>query len=259
MKCHRDKDYRLISSGKQDGEYMTKKLIYVVEDEKHIQELIKFNLMENGYEVKCFDNGEVMLNEYENRKPDLFVLDIMLPGIDGIEICRRIKENSATKKIPIIMLTAKSDEFDKILGLELGAEDYITKPFSIREFVTRIKVVFRRQTDSSNENPETIKVGKITMDIARHEVYKDKKLLEMTYKEFELLKLLVLNKGIVMSRESLLEKVWGFDYYGETRTVDVHIRYLRQKIEDDDNNPVYIKTVRGIGYRFSDKGDRVQI
>lgn len=237
---------------------MSKKLIYVVEDEKHIQELIEFNLMENGYEVKCFDNGEVMLDECQNNKPDLLVLDIMLPGIDGLEICRRIKENSATKKIPIIMLTAKSDEFDKILGLELGAEDYITKPFSIREFVTRIKVVFRRQSDSSsNTNSQTIKVGKITVDIARHEVYKDKKLLEMTYKEFELLKLLVLNKGLVMSRESLLEKVWGFDYYGETRTVDVHIRYLRQKIEDDDNNPVYIETVRGIGYRFSDKEDKV--
>ncbi len=238
---------------------MSKKLIYVVEDENHIQELIKFNLMENGYEVKCFDNGEIMLDECQNLKPDLFVLDIMLPGIDGLEICRRIKENSATKKIPIIMLTAKNDEFDKILGLELGAEDYITKPFSIREFVTRIKVVFRRQNDPSSENPDTMKVGKITIDIARHEVYKDKKLLEMTYKEFELLKLLVMNKGIVMSRDSLLEKVWGFDYYGETRTVDVHIRYLRQKIEDDDNNPVYIETVRGIGYRFSDKEDKVKI
>lgn len=235
---------------------MSKKLIYVVEDEKHIQELIGFNLKENGYDVKCFDNGEVMLDECKNQKPDLFILDIMLPGIDGLEICRRIKENSAFKKIPIIMLTAKSDEFDKVLGLELGAEDYITKPFSVREFTARVKVIFRRQTDTQENTSEIIKVGKITIDVARHEVYKDKKLIEMTFKEFELLKLLVLNKGIVMSRELLLEKIWGFDYYGETRTVDVHIRYLRQKIEDDDNVPTYIETVRGIGYRFSDKGDK---
>lgn len=235
---------------------MPKKLIYVVEDEKHIQELIGFNLKENGYDVKCFDNGESMLSECQSTKPDLFVLDIMLPGIDGLEICRRIKENNLTKKIPIIMLTAKSDEFDKVLGLELGAEDYITKPFSIREFIARVKVVFRRQTESTENNPEIISFGKITIDVARHEVYKEKQLIEMTYKEFELLKLLILNKGKVLSRELLLEKIWGFDYYGETRTVDVHIRYLRQKIEDDDNSPVYIETVRGIGYRFSDKEER---
>lgn len=235
---------------------MVKKLIYVVEDEKHIQELIGFNLKENGYDVKCFDNGEKMLGECQNKKPDLFLLDIMLPDIDGLEICRRIKENSSLKKIPIIMLTAKNDEFDKVLGLELGAEDYITKPFSIREFIARVKVVFRRQTESAESKPEIIKVGKITIDIARHEVYKDKKLIEMTFKEFELLKLFILNKGIVLSRELLLEKIWGFDYYGETRTVDVHIRYLRQKIEDDDTAPVYIETVRGIGYRLSDKEDK---
>jgi two-component system alkaline phosphatase synthesis response regulator PhoP len=235
---------------------MPKKLIYVVEDEKHIQELIGFNLKENGYDVICFDNGESMLSECQSIKPDLFVLDIMLPGIDGLEICRRIKENPLTKKIPIIMLTAKSDEFDKVLGLELGAEDYITKPFSIREFIARVKVVFRRQTELTENHSEIIRFGKITIDVERHEVYKEKQLIEMTYKEFELLKLLILNKGKVLSREFLLEKIWGFDYYGETRTVDVHIRYLRQKIEDDDNSPVYIETVRGIGYRFSDKEER---
>ena len=235
---------------------MVKKLIYVVEDEKHIQELIAFNLIETGYDVKCFDNGEDMFIECQTKKPDLFILDIMLPGIDGFEICRKIKENSALKKIPIIMLTAKNDEFNKVLGLELGAEDYITKPFSVRELVARVKVVFRRQAESQEIVPEVIKVGNITIDVARREVYKGNTLIEMTLKEFELLKLLVLNKGLVMSRELLLEKVWGFDYYGETRTVDVHIRYLRQKIEDDDNMPTYIETVRGVGYRFSDKGDR---
>lgn len=235
---------------------MSKKLIYVVEDEKHIQELITFNLKENGYEVKYFESGEAMFLDCQNKKPDLFILDIMLPGIDGFEICRRIKENSALKKIPIIMLTAKNDEFNKVLGLELGAEDYITKPFSIRELIARVKVVFRRQSETHESLPEIIKVDRITIDVARREVYKDNTLIEMTLKEFELLKLLVLNKGLVMSRETLLEKVWGFDYYGETRTVDVHIRYLRQKIEDNDNTPTYIETVRGIGYRFSDKGDK---
>ncbi len=236
---------------------MLKKLIYVVEDEKHIRELVAFNLEENGYVVKSFENGESLLDECKNKKPDLFVLDIMLPGIDGLEICRQIKQNSDFKKIPIIMLTAKGEEFDKVLGLELGADDYITKPFSIREFIARVKVVFRRQIDSSEDKSEIIKVGKISIDFSRHEVYKDKKIIEMTFKEFELLKLLIMNKGKVLPRDMLLEKIWGFDYNGESRTVDVHIRYLRQKLEDDDNNPVYIETVRGIGYRFSDKEEKI--
>ncbi|MDP4127564.1 MAG: response regulator transcription factor [Bacillota bacterium] len=236
-----------------------KKLIYLVEDEKHIQELIAFNLEENGYEVKSFDDGESMLGECPNRKPNLFVLDIMLPGIDGLEICRRLKQDPDLNNIPIIMLTAKGEEFDKVLGLELGADDYITKPFSIREFIARVKVVFRRQTGSLENNSDILKVGKISLDSSRHEVYKDQQIIKMTFKEFELLKLLITNKGKVLSREMLLDKIWGFDYYGETRTVDVHIRYLRQKIEDDANNPVYIETVRGIGYRFSDKEDSKQL
>lgn len=232
---------------------MAKKLIYVVEDEKHIQELVSFNLKENGYDVECFEGGESMLDEVKRRRPNLFVLDIMLPGIDGFEVCRRIKENSALRKIPIIMLTAKNDEFDRVLGLELGADDYISKPFSVREFIARVKVVFRRQSDSTENNLNTINIGKISIDFDRREVYKNGQTIEMTFKEFELLKLLITNKGKVLSRDMLLEKIWGYDFYGETRTIDVHIRYLRQKIEDDDNNPSYIETVRGIGYRFSDK------
>jgi len=152
------------------------------------------------------------------------------------------------------MLTAKGEEFDKVLGLELGADDYITKPFSVRVLAARVKAIFRRINSlSSMEEDEIIRCGDITIDITRHEVYKKGMLIEMPLKEFELLKYLVLNKGRVLSRELLLEKIWGFDYYGETRTVDVHIRYLRQKIEDDDSNPIYIETVRGIGYRFNDK------
>ncbi len=186
----------------------------------------------------------------------MFILDIMLPGIDGLEICRRIKQNNDFKRIPIIMLTAKGEEFDKVLGLELGADDYITKPFSVREFIARVKAIFRRRTDSEDSGSETIVAGKISVDFARHEVCKDGQPIDMTFKEFELLKLLISNKGKVISRETLLDKIWGFDFYGETRTVDVHIRYLRQKIENDDNNPEYIETVRGVGYRFSDKESR---
>lgn len=232
---------------------MSKELIYAVEDENHIQQLVKYNLEANGYKVVTFESGEDLLNCVKDSVPDLFILDIMLPGIDGLEVCRRLHENPKTKSIPIIMLTAKSEEFDKVLGLEIGADDYITKPFSVRELTARVKAIFRRVNSISPSEVENIKHGDVTIDFMRHEVYKNGKLLEMPLKEFELLKMLILNKGKVLTRELLLEKIWGFDYYGETRTVDVHIRYLRQKIEDDDSNPVYIETIRGIGYRFNDK------
>lgn len=232
---------------------MSKELIFAVEDETHIQQLIKYNLEASGYRVITFESGEALLNKCKDTIPDLFVLDIMLPGMDGLEVCRHLRENPRTKGVPIIMLTAKSEEFDKVLGLELGADDYITKPFSVRELVARVKAMFRRVNTSSPSESEIIKHGNITIDCTRREVYKNGQLIEMPLKEFELLKLLILNKGKVLSRDMLLEKIWGFDYYGETRTVDVHIRYLRQKIEDDDSNPTYIETVRGIGYKFSDK------
>lgn len=232
---------------------MSKELIFAVEDETHIQQLIKYNLESNGYKVLTFESGEELLNECKNTTPDLFMLDIMLPGIDGLEVCRQLRQNTRTKNIPIIMLTAKSEEFDKVLGLELGADDYLTKPFSVRELIARVKAIFRRVNNSIPAETEIIKHGDISIDNTRREVYKSGKLIEMPLKEFELLKMLILNKGRVLSRELLLEKIWGFDYYGETRTVDVHIRYLRQKIEDDDSNPIYIDTVRGIGYRFNDK------
>lgn len=236
---------------------MAGRLIYIVEDEKHIQELVAFNLEETGYTVERFDNGERMLQECTRRRPDLFILDLMLPGMDGLEICRRIKLNPDLRLIPIIMLTAKGEEFDRVLGLELGADDYITKPFSVRELIARVKALFRRQSASIESSSDVIKAGKISIDFSRREVYKDEQMIDVTYKEFELLKLLIANKGKVLPRDVLLEKIWGFDYYGESRTVDVHIRYLRQKLEDDDNNPVYIETIRGIGYRFSDKEGRM--
>ena len=235
---------------------MTKELIYAVEDESHIQQLIKYNLEANGYRVVTFESGESLINELKNTSPDMFVLDIMLPGMDGLEVCRFIRQDVRFKNLPIIMLTAKGEEFDKVLGLELGADDYITKPFSVRELVARIKALFRRMGSTISTDQDIIKSGEITIDISRREVFKNGELVEMTLKEFELLKLLVLSKGKVLSRELLLEKIWGFDYYGETRTVDVHVRYLRQKIEDDDSNPIYIETVRGIGYRFNDRNNK---
>jgi len=232
---------------------MPKELIFAVDDEVHIQQLIKYNLESNGYRVMTFLSGEDIVNECKSTIPDLFILDIMLPGIDGLEVCRQLRQGMRTKNIPIIMLTAKSEEFDKVLGLELGADDYLTKPFSVRELVARVKAIFRRVNISTPADWEIVKHGNITIDTTRREVYKNGILLEMPLKEYELLKLLIVNKGRVLSREILLEKIWGFDYYGETRTVDVHVRYLRQKIEEDDSNPTYIETIRGIGYRFNDK------
>lgn len=231
---------------------MSKELIYVVEDDIHIQQLLKYNLESNGYRVSIFDDGNSLYLALKSNFPDLFILDVMLPDTDGIEICRFLDRENSTKNIPKIMLTAKSEEFDRILGLEMGADDYITKPFSVRELLTRIKVVFRRISKTSITE-EIIQCGDIKLDIDRHEIYKKDTLIELALKEFELLKLLIINKGKVLTRERLLEDIWGYDYQGETRTVDVHIRYLRQKIEDNDSNPIYIETVRGIGYRFNDK------
>jgi len=246
-------------------------LIYVLEDDNHIQQLFKYNLEANKYRVLLFECGEALLQKLEadSSLPDLFILDIMLPGIDGFEVCKVIRKNKRTAGIPVIMLTAKSEEFDKVLGLELGADDYITKPFSVRELVARVKAILRRTNNFMGNNPypeswnnkddnvinddNVLKFKNITLYPDRYEVYKNGKLIDMTLKEFELLKTLMLNKGKVLSREFLLEKIWGFDFYGETRTVDVHIRYLRQKIEDNDSSPEYIETVRGIGYRFRDR------
>lgn len=230
-----------------------KELIFAVDDEAHILELIKYNLEEDGYQVKTFTDGEILLQELESSVPDLFILDIMLPGRDGLELCRLLRQKTNTRNIPIIMLTARSEEIDKVLGLELGADDYLTKPFGVRELAARVKALLRRAErleDKEQAASEVLRHGDIVIDCARHEVLKRGEPLQLTYKEFELLKMLVLHKGIVLTREMLLEKIWGYDYLGDTRTVDVHIRYLRQKLEDDSEHPVYIKTIRGIGYRW---------
>lgn len=235
---------------------MSKELVYVVEDDVHIQQLLQYNLEAAGYKVLVFESGESLAKELQTSLPALFLLDIMLPGMDGLEICRQLRSDPRSKDIPIIILTAKSEEFDKVLGLELGADDYITKPFSVRELTARVKALFRRTAKSASPDSDIIRHGDIEIDISRHEVYKKGQPVEMPLKEFDLLKILMQNKGKVLSRELLLDKIWGFDYYGETRTVDVHIRYIRQKIEEDDSNPVYIETIRGVGYRFNDKNER---
>ncbi len=226
--------------------------VLVVDDEHHIVELIKFNLESNGYEVVTAFDGEEAIKVAESEKPNLLILDLMLPKLDGIEVCRRLKRNTDTSNISIIMLTAKSDESDKIVGLEIGADDYMTKPFSVKELVARVKAVLRRNQsqDMKSEPSDIIEIGEIVIDKDRHEVYKSGKQIELTLKEFELLNTLAENRGRVVSRNTLLDEIWGYDYFGETRTVDVHIRHLRKKIEDDDSNPKYIETIRGRGYKL---------
>ncbi len=228
---------------------MAEEKILVVDDEEHIQELIKFNLEKNGYKVICADNGIDAINLAREQLPQLMLLDLMLPGMDGLDVCKEIRKDSSMSNMPIIMITAKGEEIDKIIGLELGADDYITKPFSVRELVARIKAILRRTTMQIVE--KTFKVGNLDIDFGKHEVLKNENKIDLTLKEFELLEILLKNKGRVMTRDFLLDKIWGYEYVGETRTVDVHIRHLRQKIEDDDKNPVYIQTIRGIGYRFN--------
>lgn len=226
------------------------KCIFVVDDEAHIRELITYNLEENGYIAAAFETGEEMLAALEKRQPALILLDIMLPGLSGLEVCKQLKRNPNTKDIPIIFLTAKAEEIDKVLGLELGGDDYISKPFGVRELIARIGTVLRRCEKRETKEADIIAVRDIVMNIAKRTVTKDDQPLTLTLKEFELLKLLILNKGNVFSRDVLLDKIWGYDYYGETRTVDVHIRNLRKALRDDKEE--YIQTVRGIGYRFSE-------
>ncbi len=224
--------------------------VLVVDDEEHIVELIKFNLEGNGYEVVEAYDGIKAIELSKEEKVDIVILDLMLPGVGGIEVCRSLRKNPDTEKIPIIMLTARSEETDKVLGLEIGADDYITKPFSVRELIARMKAVLRRSSDNKKEAKKVIKINDIIIDIEKHEVTRNNDKIELTLKEFELLRILAENRGKVLSRNMLLDEVWGYDYFGETRTVDVHIRHLRKKIEETDKSPKYIETIRGVGYKM---------
>lgn len=228
---------------------MAEEKILIVDDEEHIRELIKFNLDKNGYRTICADNGFDALKMVKDENPQLILLDVMLPAMDGYDVCKEIRRDNAISSTPIIMITAKGEEFDKVLGLELGADDYITKPFSIRELVARVKAILRRTRIKPVDS--SYNFGNVNIDFEKHEVVKDSVKIDLTLKEFELLEMLLKNKGRVMTRDFLLDQIWGYEYIGETRTVDVHIRHLRQKLEEDDKIPKYIETIRGIGYRFS--------
>jgi len=224
--------------------------ILVVDDEEPIQELLKFNLEKEGYLVCLAKDGQEALKHVVNDKPDLIVLDLMLPGMDGLEVCRKLRSNPKFQQIPIIMLTAKGEEIDKVLGLELGADDYMTKPFSPRELLARIKARLRRLNSHEDTDAQIIIRGELRVDVTGFRVHVRGEEAELTPKEFELLRVLVAHPGKVYSRDELLERIWGYEYDGDTRTVDVHVRHLRLKVERDPSNPEYIETLRGIGYRF---------
>ena len=239
---------------------LSKQKILVIEDDLHIQELLRYNLEKNGYEVAIVENGAEGFKEAREGNHHIIILDIMLPDMDGLEICKRLRMNKKTEKTPIIMITAKGEELDKILGLELGADDYLTKPFSVKELIARIRAVLRRTNDvsimeESESNKNIIKISDIEINIEKYEVKKNNEKIILTLKEFELLRILAENKGRVLTRDFLLDKIWGYDYVGETRTVDVHIRHLRKKIGDDDNLSQIIETIRGVGYKMNIVGD----
>jgi len=229
--------------------------ILVVDDEEHILTLIKFNLEQAGFEVVSANDGEEALSKVEIERPDLIVLDLMLPKKDGMEVCKELRlQRNVT---PILMVTAKDDEFDKVLGLELGADDYMTKPFSPREVVARVKAILRRskivETPTQQEEEiDAIRIADLKVLPEYYEAYVADEKLELTPKEFELLYYLVKNKGRVLTRDQLLSAVWNYDFAGDTRIVDVHISHLREKIERDTKKPVYIKTIRGLGYKLEE-------
>jgi len=238
------------------GENLDNARILVVDDEVHIVELVKFNLEKEGFQVRVAYDGITALTQAELVRPDLIILDIMLPQLDGLEVCRRLRSMQDFSSTPIIMLTAKGEEFDTVLGLEMGADDYIKKPFSPREMVARVKARLRAKRILEAEKAtgrKTLVFKDLIVIPDKHEAFVGERRLELTPKEFELLKLLASNQGKVFSREVLLEKVWGYEFSGDTRTVDVHIRHLRQKLGESPSSPQYIETVRGVGYRFKER------
>ncbi|HTY81493.1 MAG TPA: response regulator transcription factor [Dehalococcoidales bacterium] len=228
---------------------MTSSKILVVEDDANLLETLKYNFRKEGYDVVTASDGEQAIANARREKPDLIILDIMIPKMSGYEVCRILRKEMT---VPILMLTAKADETDKVVGLEIGADDYVTKPFSLKELMARIRAVIRRSQigEATEAALASIKIGALEVDVARHIATLSGTVLELPPKEFELLAFLARNKGLVFSREQLLEKVWGYDFAGDSRTVDVHIRWLRQKIENDPANPKYLITVRGTGYKM---------
>ncbi len=230
---------------------MSVKRIYIVDDEPHICELVKYNLEKNSYIVDAFYSAEDMFDALANQKPDMIILDLMLPEMDGLTAMQRLRNNSVTEKIPIIMLTAKNEELDRIIGLEMGADDYMSKPFSVRELLARMKVIFRWAKSAEElDSSDVIYAQDLIINNSKHMIMRGSEVFKLTLKEYELIKTLAQNKGKVMSRDVLLDRVWGYDYFGETRTVDVHIRHIRKILNDE--NEKYIETIRGVGYRFKE-------
>lgn len=221
--------------------------ILVVEDEESFSDALTFMLKKEGFEVAVATDGRVAVEEFDRNGADLVLLDLMLPGISGSEVCRQIRAKSG---VPIIMVTAKDSEIDKVVGLELGADDYVTKPFSSRELVARIRAVLRRHTDLDEDPGQIMQVGRVRMDVDRHLVTVDGASVQMPLKEFDLLEFLMRNAGRVLTRGQLIDRVWGADYVGDTKTLDVHVKRLRAKVEADPANPVFLVTVRGLGYKI---------
>lgn len=224
---------------------MTK--VLVVEDEQSLREPLVYLLEKEGYQVVEAEDGIKALAQFEKEAPDIILLDLMLPGKSGSEVCRAIRAES---NVPIIMLTAKDSEIDKVVGLEIGADDYVTKPYSTRELLARMKAILRRQTEPAVVAGSVIEAGPVSMDVDRHQVFVNGAKIAMPLKEFELLELLLENVNRVLTRGQIIDRVWGSNYYGDTKTLDVHIKRLRSKIEDDPARPVYLQTVRGLGYKF---------
>lgn len=224
---------------------MTK--ILVVEDEASFSDALSYVLTKEGYEVVVADTGDGAIAIFDKVGADLVLLDLMLPGLSGTEVCRQLRARS---NVPIIMLTAKDTEVDKVVGLELGADDYVTKPYSKAELIARIKAVLRRQSDLPESIDPVLVAGPVRIDVERHQVNVNNESISLPLKEFELLEFLVRNSGRVLTRAQLIDRVWGSDYFGDTKTLDVHVKRLRAKIETDPANPVFIQTIRGLGYKF---------
>jgi two-component system response regulator RegX3 len=221
--------------------------IMVVEDEESFSDALSFMLRREGYEVEVAGDGNLAMDVFERHGADLILLDLMLPGLSGLEVCRQIRVKS---QVPIIMLTAKDGEIDKVVGLEIGADDYVTKPFSSRELLARVRSVLRRNGEPEELIASTVEAGPVRMDVDRHVVTVRGGTVAMPLKEFDLLELLVRNAGRVLTRAQLIDRVWGADYVGDTKTLDVHVKRLRAKVEQDPANPLHLVTVRGLGYKF---------
>ncbi|HEX6326963.1 MAG TPA: response regulator transcription factor [Jiangellaceae bacterium] len=221
--------------------------VLVVEDEDSFSDALSYMLRKEGFEVAVTDSGDAALEEFDRAGADLVLLDLMLPGLPGTEVCRQLRQRS---NVPVIMLTAKDSEVDKVVGLELGADDYVTKPFSSRELVARIRAVLRRGNETADLSPAVLEAGPVRMDVERHVVTVSGEGVRLPLKEFELLELLLRNAGRVLTRGQLIDRIWGADYVGDTKTLDVHVKRLRAKIEPDPAQPRHLQTVRGLGYKF---------